>query len=319
MTTEIAEPKQNLPAIAEPRLPYHPGVESRFGIDQTSWRALVESTFPTASTSESVILALSYCKARNLDPFKRVVHIVPIWDKHRKCLVDTVWPGIAEYRTTAFRTGVYAGKDATEVGPTKSERLGKSEVDFPEWMTMTVYRLVGGQRIAFPGPRVYWKETFSATKDGSPNTMWKTRPFGMLEKCAEAAALRCAFPEELGGDLCAEEIDRTWHGRAAVDVVSTPVADTLTPKPAALPEPATPTVEPVEPVEPESSETVTEDAPEQQPILQKYSADIAAAITVNAVNAIAARAKKDERLTDDTRFDVITWTEEQIVGIQSQS
>ena len=36
--------------------------------------------------------------------------------------------------------------------------------------------------------------------------MWKQRPYGQLEKCAEAAALRKAFPEELGNEYAAEEM-----------------------------------------------------------------------------------------------------------------
>jgi hypothetical protein len=36
--------------------------------------------------------------------------------------------------------------------------------------------------------------------------MWQSRPEGQLEKCAEAAALRKAFPEEIGNDLTAEEM-----------------------------------------------------------------------------------------------------------------
>ena len=37
--------------------------------------------------------------------------------------------------------------------------------------------------------------------------MWKKRPRGQLDKAAEAAALRAAFPEELGNDYAAEEME----------------------------------------------------------------------------------------------------------------
>jgi hypothetical protein len=36
--------------------------------------------------------------------------------------------------------------------------------------------------------------------------MWETRPRGQIDKCAEAAALRCAFPEECGGEFIPEEV-----------------------------------------------------------------------------------------------------------------
>src|SRR5262245_58352920 len=116
--------RENVPAIAPPRLPYHPMIEERFGIDKASWKALVEAIFPGATSVESVILALSYCRARRLDPFKRCVHIVPIWDKQRRCMVDTIWPGIGEVRTTAMRTNEYAGRDDAEFGELVTKRLG---------------------------------------------------------------------------------------------------------------------------------------------------------------------------------------------------
>jgi phage recombination protein Bet len=196
------------PKIGDERLPYHPAVEQKFGIDRGAWRALVDAIFPTASTVEGVILALSYCKARNLDVFKRPVHIVPIWNKDQRRLVDTVWPGIGELRTTAARTGQYVGRDAVEWGPMIEQVLSGVTMQFPEWARITVYRMMGGQRVPFVGPQVYWLETYATAKhdSDSPNSMWRDRPRGQLEKCAEAAALRVAFPEEVGSDYTDDEV-----------------------------------------------------------------------------------------------------------------
>jgi len=199
----------NLPAIAGPRLPFHPLVEERFGIDRASWKALVEVIFLGAQTVETVILALSYCKARKLDPFKRNVHIVPVWNSQMGCLVDTIWPGIGELRTTAFRTGEYAGRGETVFGPDKTEKIGTAEITYPEWAQVTVKRIIQGRVVDFCGPRVYWIETYAVTKrnDDTPNQMWRDRPRGQIDKCAEAAALRSAFPEEIGNDISADEVN----------------------------------------------------------------------------------------------------------------
>lgn len=205
-TTETKRDKTQTLALREPRLPYHPAIEARFGVDKASWKALVEAIFPNATTTESVILALSYCRARKLDPFKRNVHIVPIWNKDMKAMVDTIWPGIGELRTTAFRTGEYAGRGKTEFGPDITKQFGSVTITFPEWAQVTVYRMVRGVRVEFFGPQVYWIETFASNRDGSPNSMWETRPRGQIDKCAEAAALRCAFPEECGGEFIPEEV-----------------------------------------------------------------------------------------------------------------
>jgi phage recombination protein Bet len=250
---QLAAPRaaENLPAIAQERLPWHPAVAERFGIDRAAWRALVEAVFPTAKSVEGIILALSYCKARRLDPMKKPVHVVPIWDRERRTYVDTVWPGIGELRTTAMRTSQFAGCDPCEFGPdrtvTFTGRIGRGDreeqveasVTFPDWAQVTVYRMVQGQRVPVPGPRVYWTETY-ATQGRSPvpNDMWQRRPRGQLEKCAEAAALRRAFPEEIGSEITADEAPGDMAASS-----DTPVVDAA---PAEL-EPGTAPEEPTEP------------------------------------------------------------------------
>lgn len=220
-------------AVAEfqpPRLPYHPAISERFQIDKSSWKALVEAIYPSAKTTDSVVMALSYCKARKLDIFKKPVHIVPMWDAKANNgdggFIETVWPGISEIRTTAFRTGQYAGCDEAEFGPDVEKTfLGQKDkwenrrkvgtetvevtVSFPEWSRITVYReMAGGKICKFVGPKVYWVESYASQgKVDVPNTMWSDRPIGQIEKCAEAAALRRAFPEEIGNQLTAEEME----------------------------------------------------------------------------------------------------------------
>lgn len=179
-----------------------------FGVAPDAWKALVEAVFPLATSIDSIVLALSYCRARKLDPFKRVIHIVPIWNKDLKKMVDTIWPGIGELRTTAFRTGCYAGRGATTFGPDTTMKVGEAMITFPEWAQVTVRRLVKGVLVEFAGPQVYWLETYAtqSRNDNSPNSMWSKRPRGQLEKCAEAAALRAAFPEEVGDEYAVEEV-----------------------------------------------------------------------------------------------------------------
>src|ERR1700731_2386338 len=199
----------NMIPLPPPRLPYHPDIKDRFEIDAAGWRALIDAVWPAAKTMNSVVMALSYCKARKLDPFKRPVHIVPVWSAEAGAMVESVWPGIGELRTTAFRTGLYAGRDATEFGPDRQANLDGVEITYPEWAQVTVYRLSrAGDRMPFPGPRVYWFETYATAKrtTTAPNAMWKKRPRGQLDKCAEAAALRAAFPEELGNEYAADEM-----------------------------------------------------------------------------------------------------------------
>lgn len=205
-----------------PRLPYHDAIGSRFGVDRSGWKALVEAIFPTAKSVDSVVMALSYCRARKLDVFKRPVHIVPMWSSAAGGEVDTVWPGIAELRTTAFRTGQYAGCDEADFGPTLEQTFkGKVKnrktkqwedrtvtLQVPEWCRLTIYRDLNGRVCRFVGPKVKWVESYAGIGSSDvPNDMWESRPEGQIEKCAEAAALRRAFPEELGNQLTAEEME----------------------------------------------------------------------------------------------------------------
>lgn len=202
--------------IHPPRLPYHDLINERFGVDKASWKALTEAIFPNAKTSDAVVMALSYCRARKLDPFKRPVNIVPMWSAAANGYVETVWPGISELRTTAFRTGQYAGKDETEFGPAKEQKFSgryrndevEKVVTFPEWGRVKMKRVLNGVERVFVSPKVYWLETYGRLGSTTvPNDMWAKRPYGQFEKCVEAAGLRCAFPEELGNDYTAEEME----------------------------------------------------------------------------------------------------------------
>ncbi|WP_155773405.1 phage recombination protein Bet [Rhizobium leguminosarum] len=226
------EVSNNVPALAPSRLPISPAIAKEFDLQPTEWRVLVDQIFPAAKSVEAIMMALAYCRKRNLDIFKKPVHIVPMWSSAKKAMVETVWPGIAEIRTTASRTGEYAGIDEVEFGPFM-ERTFEGMVEqwedrqkvtnkvtkvvrFPEWAKVTVYRMNRGARFAYSA-RVFWEEMYaSAGKSELPNDMWAKRPRGQLDKCVEAAALRKAFPEELGNVYAAEEME----GRELADGVT---------------------------------------------------------------------------------------------------
>jgi len=122
--------KGQLVALKPPRLPYHEAVEERFGIDRAGWKALVEAIYPNAETADAIVMALSYCRARNLDPFKRPVHIVPMWSSVAGKMIETVWPGISELRSPPALGGAQASPAArvaaTVPHPTESGQPARS-------------------------------------------------------------------------------------------------------------------------------------------------------------------------------------------------
>jgi phage recombination protein Bet len=241
------------------RLPYMEEF-AELGVDNIRWKVLIDTIYPSAQSIDSIAMALSYCRARNLDIFKKPVHIVPMYSRAAGGMVETIWPGISELRTTAARTGEYAGCEAAVFGPTiKRAFTGMSEVwenrkkiekeitvnvEFAEWCQLTVTRLVKGRECKFVSPKVFWMEAYARLGYSSelPNDMWRKRTFSQHEKCTEAAALRRAFPEEIGNEYAAEEMEGQvlFAEREAAPIKLDKPANGATGKPKGMPNPNKP-------------------------------------------------------------------------------
>lgn len=189
-----------------------PPAVARRSITEFQWRTLMNNLYPGAS-GESVLMVWDYCVARKLDPLKKPCHIVPMRVKvpnsDNYTWRDVVLPGIYEYRTTAHRTGQYLGHAIPVYGPA-IEHLG---VEVAEYCDFTVYRWNPEAKMRGEYPvRVKFIEVVATSTDkktGDPyvNARWTKAPQQMLTKCAEAAALREAFPDELGGVPTMEEME----------------------------------------------------------------------------------------------------------------
>lgn len=195
--------------------PVLPDVVARRGINEAQWRTLMNSLYPGAK-GESVLMVWDYCKSRNLDPMKKPCHIVPIEVKvgDRYEWRDVVMPGVYELRTTAQRTELYLGHSKAEYGPL----VELAGVKAPEWCEMVMYRWNENvnQKAEFP-VRVLFAEVVATKRDGKANARWTKAPVQMLTKCTEAAGLREAFPDEVGGTVTEEEMD----GQRAITVQAT--------------------------------------------------------------------------------------------------
>ena len=178
------------------------------GIDESTWNAITQTIFPGAKP-ESCLMAVDYCRARSLDIMMKPVHLVPMKVKDaqsgQEAWRDVVMPGVGLYRIQAARSGDYAGADAPEFGPMVTLTFGNFTIEVPEWCTYTVYKMIDGQRVPFSATE-YWEENFASTKTGAPNSMWKKRKRGQIAKCAEAQAMRKAWPE-VGQEPTAEEME----------------------------------------------------------------------------------------------------------------
>lgn len=175
--------------------------------EQELSHVLQTSMYPGAAMS-SIKMVVAYCRAAQLDPMQKPVHIVPMWDKNSKSMRDVIMPGVGLYRTQAARTGEYAGMTEPEYGPDVTEKVGGVEMTYPKWCKVVVKRLLSNGHFAEFPAKEYWRENYAtAGKDSeAPNAMWKRRPYGQIAKCAEAQALRKAFPE-IGSQPTAEEME----------------------------------------------------------------------------------------------------------------
>lgn len=205
-------------AVVEHKEPELPAPVARLGITETQWRTM-KNLYPGAK-GDSILMVWHYCRARQLDPLKKPCHIVPMEVKGE--WQDVVMPGIYEYRTTAMRTGLYMGHSEPVHGP----EIEFKGVKAPEWCSITIYRwsTAAGIRTEFP-VKVYFSECVGLAWDKQArehkvNARWTKAPRQMLTKCTEAAGLREAFPDELGGEHTAEEMEGQL---ATVRVVETRV------------------------------------------------------------------------------------------------
>jgi phage recombination protein Bet len=209
---------------------------------------LQSSLYPGAKP-DSIKMVLGYCKAAGLDPMQKPVHIVPMnvkkpGTRDQYEWRDTIMPGVGLYRTQAARSGQFAGVDEPEFGPERELRVGEYVMSHPEWCKVTVYRVLGDEKCAYTA-KEFWIENYAtASKDSiMPNAMWKKRPRGQIAKCAQAQALRLAFPEMTGSAPTAEEMEGKFGGddepttatvkhMGAAEVVQQPAADAHPPFPA---------------------------------------------------------------------------------------
>jgi len=160
---------------------------------------LLKRTVAKGLTGDEFLLFMYTCKRTGLDPFIKQIYAIKRWDSKADTYVMGIQTGIDGYRLAADRTGKYAGseKPVFDVNP--------NEPDHPEKATVTVYKMVDGERCAFVG-EARWNE-FAQRHPKTKELMgrWVDMGFNQLGKCSEAQALRKAFPFELSGVMTHDE------------------------------------------------------------------------------------------------------------------
>lgn len=171
--------------------------------------ALRQVGIENASNGDLAVF-LNYAQRTGLDPFARQIYMIGREDRRAGTTKWTIQASIDGLRIVAQRSREYAG----QVGP---EWCGPDGVWRDVWLSdeAPVAARVGVLRKGFAQPLyavALVKEYASTYKDRHTDEvrlsgLWGTKPAVMIAKCAEALALRKAFPMDLSGLYTAEEAE----------------------------------------------------------------------------------------------------------------
>lgn len=157
---------------------------------------------------------LHVAQRTGLDPFSRQIYMIGRPDKQRDGSYKTkytIQTGIDGFRIIADRHADYAGQTAPQwCGDDGQWR------DFWPGTEAPVAARVGVHRRGWDEPVwgvAMYAEYAQRKSNGDLTAMWTTKGALMVAKCAEALALRKAFPHDLAGLMTTEEVERTEPAR----------------------------------------------------------------------------------------------------------
>ena len=193
---------------------------------------LVKRTVAQGASDDELALFLHYAKRTGLDPLSRQVYLVERRSKKvvegEETWITTRQPqlGIDALRLLAERTGSYRPGEVYWCGDDGEWREVWFDTVPPKAAKVVVYK------DEHPVAAVARFDSYAARvgRDNRLAAMWAKMPDLMIAKCAEALALRKAFPAELSGLYVEEEVASdpevpVVRDLEAADGGRTPVAD----------------------------------------------------------------------------------------------
>jgi len=179
-------------------------LQSNFTEEQIN---VIKNSIAKGATNEELEMFLYTCKRTGLDPFSKQIYSVQ-FGKSRTVIVS-----IDGFRAIASRNPEYAGQTTTlfcgKDGVWSEIWLGESsKAEYPFAAKVGIYR-TGYTEPTYAIAK--WDSYVQKYTSGIISDMWKKFPELMLGKCAEALALRKAFPNDLSGLYSNEEMSQAYN------------------------------------------------------------------------------------------------------------
>ena len=150
---------------------------------------LIKRTVCVGASDDELKLFLHVCTKTGLDPFMKQIYAIKRGGKM------TIQTSIDGFRLIADRTGCYApGRETAFVHDDEGKILSCTAYIRKKTPDGTWHEVAG---------TAYWSEF-----NPGNNTFWTKMPRVMLSKCAEAVALRRAFPAELSSVYTNDEMQQ---------------------------------------------------------------------------------------------------------------
>ena len=158
-------------------------------VTKDEYDTFVKSIAAQEATETEIKLYLYDCDRRGVSPLDKLIHFTKRKGRY------TPVTSIDYMRIRAESSGVYAGSD---------DAVFEEGTKYPKAAKVTVWKMVKDRLGRFEAT-ARWDE-YAPDLTTASAFMWKKMPHTMLAKCAEALALRKAFPGQLAGLYSKEEM-----------------------------------------------------------------------------------------------------------------
>lgn len=173
-------------------------------------RDLIKRMFCRNASNDELELFITACKRYGLDPFSKQIYAI----KYGPTMC--IQTSIDGFRLIAERTGKYA--------PGKEPSIAYDEQGHIESATSYVKKQTADGSWHEVAATAYFDEY------KGKSSFWDKMPRLMIAKCAEALAIRKAFPAELSGIYTADEMSQAEQHSSPGEMMTEPYADPLEPE-----------------------------------------------------------------------------------------